>query len=164
MKLLINSKIHGLKVCFYDDNQEFLVNQYKWRLLKGQSTFYAQTWTPMIKGKRKIIKMHNLLTGFKFVDHIDGNGLNNTLNNLREANHKLNAQNRHKSSFKTRSSKYKGVFYNKYVKNLKKRWCARIVVNGKWVWLGSYKTELEAAKAYESGAKQYFQTYAFYND
>lgn len=78
------------------------------------------------------------------IDHIDGNRLNNSFSNLREANRSENCQNR-----KVRSgsvSGAKGVYWHK--KNHK--WCASI--RGKY--LGSFKTIDEASEAYRRAAKE----------
>lgn len=51
---------------------------------------------------------------------------------------------------KTRSSVYRGVCWNK--KN--KRWQSAINNGGRYVYLGSYVEELEAAKAFDLAALQ----------
>ena len=40
-------------------------------------------------------KFHGLLAGFNFIDHIDGNTMNNTLKNLRLCDYSMNNSNRH---------------------------------------------------------------------
>lgn len=74
------------------------------------------------------------------IDHIDGNVLNNTPNNLRLVSNRQNQQN-HK---KHRDGKLPGATYRKK----SNRWCSRAVVSGKIVNLGCFATELEAHQAY----------------
>lgn len=57
------------------------------------------------------------------------------------------------------SSNYKGV---SYLPKLKK-WRARIRVDGELMSLGVYRTELDAAKAYNKAAKEYFGEIAYQN-
>jgi hypothetical protein len=93
-----------------------------------------------------------------FCDHINHNGLDNRKANLRPATHTQNVWNRRK--FKPHSrSKYKGVDKA----NDMKRWRARIRVNGKRIYLGSFKTELAAAKAYDQAARKYHGDFAAVN-
>lgn len=73
------------------------------------------------------------------IDHIDRNRSNNNVNNLRWVTYQENARNRKKMS--NSLSKYKGIW-------LENRWRTRITIDGKGINLGSYKTEEEAAKAY----------------
>ena len=74
------------------------------------------------------------------IDHIDGNTYNNRIENLRLATHAENLANQTISKNKT-SSKYKGVYYqqNKYI----------FAMYGK-TYIGMYKTEEEAARAYDA--------------
>jgi hypothetical protein len=76
------------------------------------------------------------------VDHIDRNKLNNNLSNLRWCSRNQNQQNKKKTL--NCSSIYRGVTFNKS----RNRWCAGKRINGKTNNLGSYKTEIEAAQAY----------------
>jgi hypothetical protein len=57
------------------------------------------------------------------------------------------------------ASKYKGVCPT----NRNRPWQARIKVNGKTINLGTYKTEIEAAKAYDVAAKKYHGEFANLN-
>jgi hypothetical protein len=76
------------------------------------------------------------------VDHDDGNGLNNSWNNLRNATPLQNSYNRGKT--KANTSGYKGVFICPHSGN----WYAKIVHNGKQKRLGTYKTREEAYEVY----------------
>lgn len=76
------------------------------------------------------------------VDHIDRNKLNNNLSNLRWCSRSQNQQNKNKQL--NCSSIYRGVTFDKS----KDRWYARKRMNCKYYHLGSYKTEKEAAQAW----------------
>lgn len=81
------------------------------------------------------------------IDHIDGDGKNNRISNLRECSQSQNMQNigLHSSN----SSGYKGVYWNKK----DKRFMAMARLNMKRIYLGSYKTAEEAYAAYVAFAK-----------
>ena len=74
-----------------------------------------------------------------YVDHIDGNPLNNQTENLRLANPKQNSQNRCAS--KNSTSGYVGVHYHKR----DKLWIACVSEGGKEIWKKYCKTQNEAA-------------------
>lgn len=59
----------------------------------GESSKY---YTSMMVGNIQK-QFHNFITGFKMIDHIDRNPMNNCLSNLRETTHKENNNNRSKS-------------------------------------------------------------------
>lgn len=75
------------------------------------------------------------------VDHIDGNRKNNKYDNLREVNNKCNHQNCKLS--KLSKSGITGVHY--YPE--RKKWLARIMIDGKTINLGAYDTKDDAAIA-----------------
>jgi hypothetical protein len=105
------------------------------------------------------ILMHRLIIDAPkgiFVDHIDGNPLNNKRSNLRLATNMENLRN---------MKKIRGISRYKGVSLLKKgnRWISYIRVNTKLEHLGSFKTEIEAAVAYDMAAIDKFGEYASLN-
>lgn len=75
----------------------------------------------------------------EYLDHINGNPLDNRIENLREATMAQNNYN--KKMPKTNTSGFKNVFYDKDTK----KWRVRINVNGVKVHFGYHK-DLEVAK------------------
>lgn len=75
------------------------------------------------------------------VDHIDRNGLNNSVENLRLVTRSQNSFNR--SGQSNNASGYTGVSWNSSLS----RWFSQIGVNGKRVYLGSFKNITDAISA-----------------
>lgn len=133
---------------FYDS-----LSKHRWHVEKFGNNFYASRNCPE---KRRVIKMHREILGAQsgaIVDHIDGNGLNNQLSNLRICTHSENMRNRLKDS----GSLAKGVSMSKSKKN---PYFARIMVDGKQKSLGSFPTVQEAADAYDRAAVFYYGDFA----
>jgi len=143
-----------------NDYRTLNLGSYKWRRIIGRTTTYVATYN-----KGKTLYLHRLIMGLSnaprsvFVDHIDGNGLNNYKTNLRVTNNTGNQRNRHKSLSAKTSSTYKGIYYNNTNKE-SKPWTAQITLSGKWKYLGCYKTQEEAALAYNNAAIEHFGQYA----
>lgn len=90
----------------------------------------------------------------KYIDHIDGNSLNNKIDNLRPATQSQNGGN---SKLKrNNTSGNKGVIFRKDTN----KWAAQIMVNRKHISLGSFQIKDDAIKAYENGALKYFGEFA----
>lgn len=90
------------------------------------------------------------------IDHIDGDPANNRLENLRIATQSQNCANR--TSRKGATSKYLGVHRQK------KSWIAQIKpIGGKGYYIGSFKTEEEAAMAYNEEARRVHGEFARLN-
>jgi len=132
------------------------LSQYKWCALKTHDNkFYA-----VRRKNNKTIIMHRQIMNAPaglVVDHIDGNGLNNRRTNLRIC---TQAQNIHNSRpRRNRSSKYKGVFWNK----TNKKWIVTIHKGDKRIYLGGFDDEIEAALAYDRKATELFGEFAYLN-
>lgn len=89
-----------------------------------------------------------------YIDHIDGNGLNNRIHNLREATRSQNQRNCHIS--KANKTGLKGVSFNKAAK----KFTARIHTDKGRLFLGYYETSVDAAIAYVNAAKKYHGAFA----
>lgn len=155
MKEIVLSQ--GLTARVDDDDYEYL-NQWKWTAVKSYNTYYA-TRKRWIDGKQKHYFMHSVIMNPPFgmeVDHKDHNGLNNQKSNLRNGTHQQNQMNRR--PVKTSSSKYLGVNVEegKYI-------IAYVQVNKRKVRLGTFKTEEDAARAYDEAAKKHYGEFANVN-
>lgn len=137
-----------------DDDTHDSLNKYKWCVIKKRNKYYAGRgkWS---NGKTKIIYLHKvLLETDKIIDHINGNTLDNRLENLRICTSKENARNQTKS-------KFKGVYKHKRLKT--KPFSAKITVNYKHIHLGYFSTAINAAIAYNQAAIKYFGEFANLN-
>jgi hypothetical protein len=85
-----------------------------------------------------------------FIDHIDGNKLNNVITNLREVTGKQNNEN--KGAQRNSQTGIRGVSFNKKLK----KFVAQIQHNGENHYLGLHETPQEAEKAYIEAAKKFF--------
>jgi len=138
------------------------LRKFEWFAKKGRKSFYALRYARTgKKGKLSLIYMHQMVIKIPdgmVVDHINQHGMDNRTTNLRAATWAQNMCNRNKFSYST-GSKYKGVHWDK---NLK-RWIARIMFNKKRIYLGSFRDEIEAAKAYDNAARKYHAEFACLN-
>lgn len=89
------------------------------------------------------------------IDHIDHDRLNDRIENLREATGSTNCINRRKRAGCW--SKYSGVTKHG------NRWQASVKRDGLRTHLGTFDTDVEAAKAYDAAARQLFGEYANLN-
>ena len=88
------------------------------------------------------------------IDHVNGDGLDCRLSNLRQATRSQNLMNSRRRS--TSKSGYKGVsFVARHG-----HWRAEIKIEGKTKYLGSFPTPDEAHEAYVSAASQIFGQFA----
>lgn len=82
------------------------------------------------------------------IDHINGVKTDNRIDNLRVVSKKLNLQNQRKAQCGTKSG-FLGVTERKY------GYEANILVNGKPMYLGRYKTAQEAHEVYLTAKRKY---------
>lgn len=85
------------------------------------------------------------------IDHVNGNPLDNRLDNLREASHSRNCSNR---GPRQRASGFRGVTRQG------RRWRATIQVDGRWMSLGSFDDPAAAHAAYRRAAQDHFGAFA----
>lgn len=85
----------------------------------------------------------------KYIDHIDGNRLNNKISNLRDVSGMENQRNR--ALAKNNKSGIAGVCWSRHYK----RWVSRIKINNKFISLGSYEDFFEACCARKSAEKHF---------
>lgn len=147
-----------------DDNYEKL-NVYSWSL-------HAHGY-PITKLDRAGITMHLLIymldnrsipAGHE-IDHINGNKLLNTRDNLRVVTRQQNRMNSKKAE--NCRSKYKGVSFcnGKNTDPDVGRWTSRIQhpITKQRIWLGNFTTQEEAAEAYDNKAIELFGEFAKLN-
>lgn len=110
---------------------------------------------------RFVMEMKYGHANFTMVDHINHHKEDCRRENLRLVSASDNARNRQKSPNKI--CRFKGVT-RRTLKSGEYRYIARIFVNDKVVYCGSFKTEAEAAMAYNQKAIELFGEYACLNE
>ena len=130
------------------------LSQYKWHLVAPGKLYAGR------KEGGKTVYMHREIMQpppGMMVDHIDGNSLDNRRRNMRNCTNQQNMQNIRKKP--GGASRFKGVYYDKR----RSTWYARICHNGKNINLGTFGTEIEAARAYDKAALELFGEFACLN-
>jgi len=92
------------------------------------------------------------------IDHINHDGMDNRMANIRAATHSQNMCNIRKRPG-TKHSKYRGIYWKK--KN--RKWQAQITFEKKRICLGYFRNEIDAAKAYDRAARKYHGEFASLN-
>lgn len=145
---------------FVIDNEDFnKIKNYKWRLYydKNKNLKYVLTTDK----NKKTLFLHRYIMNCPnnmIIDHKNHNGLDNQKNNLRICNYINN--NRNKKKCKNSTSKYKGVYWNKY----HKKWEVSIKNKNEKKFLGYFNNEKEAAKKYNNYAILHYNEYAYLNE
>lgn len=144
-------------VAIVDDEDFEKVSKYKWHAGQCGNKIYGKTGN----GKPNSVRMYmhrfilNVTDSKIKVDHIDGNTLNNQKHNLRHASQHENI--RHRSGMrKGNTSGYRGIKKDKRSGQSKNPWIARISVDSKTKYIGSFSTAEEAARAFDKAAKEVY--------
>jgi predicted transcriptional regulator len=152
------------------DDEDEVLRKMSWYAEEKKNGMYAERK----EGKRhtsmhKMVlerKINRKLTEKEVTDHVNGNTLDNRRKNLRVATKRQNAIHRKKQKTygkKEITSNYVGVGYDKNGKR-RKRWIARISINGKQRTIGRYRTEKEAANKRDEIAKNEYGDFAILNN
>lgn len=144
------------KVALVDDEDYEQLMCHKWHAREERQTWYA--YTTASGGVR--LAMHNCLVVCEeneTVDHRDRDGLNNQKHNLRPATLQQQACNTIKLQGEGGSG-YRGVAPERYGKHT-----VRITVNRQRLYIGTYSSAEEAARAYDEKAIQLHGAFAILN-
>jgi len=156
-KPIVRNK-EGIAIIFTSKNEEILVNDDKYYDLIQYSWYLNNYGYPVASINKKSILMHRYLLNpakDKIIDHINHNRQDSRIENLRISDPCLNSHNKPKQ--KDGTSKYIGVstFGGKIV--------AKIQKDKKSYYLGSFKTEEDAAEAYNKKATELYGDHANLN-
>jgi hypothetical protein len=154
-------KVAAGRVALIDEEDFELVAPYRWNVREvwknGHHVSGPYALTSLSRrdhgGKAPTLLMHVLIMGQPWVDHVNGNGIDNRRSNLRLATPAQNAANRRMRQ--SGISQYKGV--------------ALVKASGRWIahlgnrHLGVFSSELSAAYAYDLAAREAYGEFAFTN-
>ena len=138
---------HGQYALVDDEDFESL-SQFKWYACwYKQTRQFRAVRSRRVNGKGQIILMHRQISGFPdcYVDHVNGNSLDNRRSNLRPCTAAQNQCNRTRAA--NNLSGFKGV------DRFQDKWRAKIALNAKTYHLGLYSSPIEAACAYDGAAR-----------
>ncbi len=143
------------KYAIVDEAKFEYLNQWRWQYAK-QGGYAVRA------GQYGVKQMHRILLNCReneFTDHLDGDGTDNRMENLRICSKSTNGMNRGKQANNT--SGYKGVVWNKKLN----KWVAQIGAKAvkKTIHLGVFLNKEDAAHAYDEAAKKLHGKFARLN-
>jgi len=152
---LISSNGHGYLV---DEQDASLVEGKKWCVHFEQRRKYKYVVNVTREsGRCRMVYLHRIITGAasgQFVDHINGDTLDNRRGNLRLCDNRLNQGNQRR---------VRGCVPIKGVTIENGHYRARIRRFGRRLSLGTYRTPIEAGFAYARAAVEVFGDHAYSN-
>ena len=151
MLIFLNSKKYPGLAAVVDDWVYEHLAQYTWHPYPSTNTFYAKRGIKNASGRHSTTPMHHDIlkaAGIEIppgmhVDHRDGNGLNNTLLNLRVCTKNENMRNRR--SAKSGTSPFIGVYWDKS----KRKYRGCIEIDGTSENLPRHINPAQVAKMYD---------------
>lgn len=132
-----------------DDEDYELMSRLTWYAEREHST---GKWRPVAR-----VAPHRLLLDAPLIDHINRDPMDNRKINLRPASYIQNSWNQ--GIRKNNTSGFKGVHKRKD----QNRYRAKINVSGQQINLGSFVNPIDAAKAYDAAAREYYGEFAWLN-
>ena len=129
---------------------------YSWHVVENHKNFYVKT-TAYYNGRQIGLMMHRLLTGMgnKAVDHKNGNGLDNRMDNLRFCTARQNQINRHRKN----KTGYRGVYQTPNSPNFS----FQLTHEGKKYSEHGFKKPEDAARAYDKKSKEWHGEFGIRN-
>ena len=139
---LKNGMIERIDHRYSNDKWRVFVNRnnskgYCHTMLNGKNIFYHNIVWILSTGK-------DIPEGYE-LDHINGDGTDNRIENLRLVTHRCNSQN----MVIHRNGKLSGFYFNKTCK----KYHTQIYINGKRIHIGFYNSKVKARKAYICACK-----------
>ena len=132
------------------------VARHRWHV--GTVHGYVCSKIKDVNGKWRTVYLHRWLLDVAdgmVVDHINGDKLDNRRENLRAVTKTDN--NRNRASYSNSHSQYKGI------RLVRGKWIAGITYDGRTRYLGTFYTEIEAARAYDAAALAAYGEFARLN-
>ena len=159
------NKIYKRKYCNYDlsneygigfttnKNTKFLFDKEDYNKIKDFAWHISSEGYILTRDRdtHKIIKLHQLIMGGKYIDHINRDKSDNRKSNLRFSNDLLNSHNR--STPSNNKSGCMGVSFH----TKSNKWRATITVNHKHIELGEFKNIEDAIEARNIAELKYFK-------
>src|SRR5574344_500191 len=152
-EIKIKSKKYGDFIAIIDLEDLDRVKKITWGVTKSLrgDCFYVRG-KYQVEDKWKNISLHRYIIDCPknmVVDHINRNTFDNRKENLCICTTQDNNNNR--GVFRRNSNKLKGAYYH----NGSKIWYSILILNKQRIWLGTFKNELEAHKAYIQAKKEH---------